>query len=118
MARRRSRESHPTSPAKVGWRIAEVAELFGTQKEAAAVAGVSLETLDRYKKSETGLKFDPIVRLTAAKGVSLDWLATGEGPMLQSDRTTRDSSNALARPRDGYIALPRYDVQAAAGAGM
>jgi transcriptional regulator with XRE-family HTH domain len=47
-------------------------------------SGVPLRTVQNYLDGR-GLKFGPLITLATATGVSLDWLATGDGPMKSAD---------------------------------
>ncbi|KAA0678114.1 hypothetical protein DS843_21260 [Roseomonas genomospecies 6] len=53
---------------------------------AAQAARMSREQLMRQVKGLNRPAFDSIMGLAYAKGVSLDWLATGEGPMWLHER--------------------------------
>lgn len=55
--------------------------LFRTKREAADTLEISTDQLTRYIKGQASPPLSVLMRLSAAKGVSLDWLATGEGPM-------------------------------------
>jgi transcriptional regulator with XRE-family HTH domain len=76
------RESHD-----VDWgepqiiRMTAVVEALVTRKRAAEVAGVSPDMLAKYLDGSSRPRFDVVARLAAAGRFSLDWLATGEGPM-------------------------------------
>lgn len=78
----------PIPGKKLGDRIEAVADLLGTRINAAFVAGVSVDMLAKYIAGTSRPRFDAMVRLAAAAGVSLDWLATGEGEMLVEARET------------------------------
>ncbi|MEX1206417.1 MAG: hypothetical protein WEB85_14330 [Dongiaceae bacterium] len=80
-----------TDPA-LGKRIAAVADLLGTRRHAAAVAGVSADQLGRYIAGRNQPGFAPIARVAAAAGVRLDWLWSGEGAMRQ------DAADPARRP--------------------
>ena len=70
-------------------------------------AGLSRRMIDNYRSgSEIGL--GNAVALADAGGVSLDWLAGRQSDAAVTTQNRRD---------DSYIAVPRYDVQAAAGSG-
>ncbi|HEX4292959.1 MAG TPA: S24 family peptidase [Rhizomicrobium sp.] len=75
-------------------RLRWLLDLFETRSEAGRIAGVTPEHLPSYLKSGARPRFDTIARLAAVKGVSLDWLATGQGPRLRSE----------AEP-DGFVAV-------------
>lgn len=68
----------------IGRRISKVVELYRTKKSAAYAAGKSVDSLDRYidEVGRDGPPFAAMVGLARSAGVSLDWLATGEGAML------------------------------------
>ncbi|MGS1014070.1 helix-turn-helix domain-containing protein [Rhodanobacter sp. UC4450_H17] len=59
-------------------------KLFDSRAEAARVAGMSTDQLARYEKGGTP-SFRPLVKLAAAKGVRLEWLATGDGEMYAQE---------------------------------
>lgn len=65
-------------------RISALIGLFRSRTEAASVARMSTDQLARYEKGGTP-SFAPLAKLALAKGVRLEWLATGEGPMLASE---------------------------------
>ena len=67
-------------------RLDSVLSRYESRKQAASVAGVRAEMLTRYSKGQNAPGFDAIARLTAGVGISLDWLATGQGEMLLADR--------------------------------
>ena len=73
--------NHPTSAAQVGRRLDAIILLFQTKKAAADVAGISPDQMARYVKGQNAAPFEVLPRLARAKDISLDWLATGEGPM-------------------------------------
>ena len=54
--------------------------MIGTRKAAAAAAGISDDQLTNYAKGRAKPPFSVMAALCAEAGVSLDWLATGEGP--------------------------------------
>jgi len=66
----------------IGTRIGKAASLLGTRSSAYEVMGVSSATLQRYIAEETAPTFEAIARLCLAAGVRMEWLATGEEPML------------------------------------
>jgi transcriptional regulator with XRE-family HTH domain len=64
--------------SEVGTRIREVQKQIGTVENAAKIAGVDSETLNRWMKGTTRASFVGVAQLALAAGVSLDWLATGK----------------------------------------
>lgn len=104
----------PGLDPELGSRISQLIRLVGSDVEAARVAGVSVDTLANYEKLRTAPKIEPLVRLARKAGVSIGWVVSGEGPM-RTDEANR--ARSAAPDSDDLIALPRYDVAAAAGAG-
>lgn len=100
------------SSAELSRRFSEVVGLFGTKRAAAKVIGRTDETLASYLGAVTRAPFGAVAKLAQAKGVSLDWLWTGEGPM-------RGGITQPSLPVDGFVYIPRYgDVRASAGSGQ
>ncbi len=64
---------------ELGERIRWLLDQFETRAVAAEVAGVTPEHLASYIAGRAKPPFELIARLARAKGVSLDWLASGEG---------------------------------------
>lgn len=77
-----------------GERLRWLLDLYETRVEAGEVAGVTPEHLPAYIAGRAKPRFEAIARLAAAKDVSLDWLATGEGARWRRE----------AEP-DGYVAI-------------
>lgn len=71
------------------------------------------------------MKGGALVALSKATGVSLEWLAAGEGEMVSPQRLMISMHHVGAEDRPvpapglppGYVAIPRYNVQASAGSG-
>jgi transcriptional regulator with XRE-family HTH domain len=57
--------------------------------DAAEVAGVTVEQLKRYVRDQSVPPFDVLARLAGPKGVNLNWLADGKGPMFEAAAATR-----------------------------
>lgn len=66
-------------------RLRWLLDLFDTRVEAGEIASVSPEHLPAYLAGRAQPRFEAIARLAAAKNVSLDWLATGNGPRFLSE---------------------------------
>lgn len=73
--------SVPGSDTELGTRIERVADLYDGRKSAALAAGISTDSLQRYIRGEVKPTMEAMRGLCVPKGVSLDWLATGEGFM-------------------------------------
>ncbi|MDH4120469.1 MAG: helix-turn-helix domain-containing protein [Deltaproteobacteria bacterium] len=67
--------------AGFGDRISAVSRQIGSRLGAAQAAGVSADSLQRYIRGEVHPSFMAMARLAEAAGVSLEWLATGQGTM-------------------------------------
>jgi phage repressor protein C with HTH and peptisase S24 domain len=90
-----------------GQRLRAVADLFATRIEAADSAGVVPEQLQKYIRGMVKPPFEVIQRLAAAKSVSLDWLASGEGEMFAS----------ADGPGGDWAMVPVFKVEASSGHG-
>ncbi|MGQ9370572.1 hypothetical protein [Azospirillum sp. A39] len=94
------RRAEPATPvdgfeAELATRIAMVIDLYDTKSAAAEVARISREQLMRQTKGLNRPFFDSLARLAAHAGVSLDWLASGEGPMFLRDRQPSTESGPV-----------------------
>jgi hypothetical protein len=77
-----------------GERIRSVLDEFDTRAAAAEIADVTPEHLASYIAGRAKPPFELVARLAAARNISLDWLATGDGPRSGGD----------AEP-EGYVAV-------------
>ena len=85
-----------------GERLRWLLDQFETRKEAGKIARITAEYLPSYIKAKANPRFASIARLAAAKNVSLDWLATGNGSQWTSEPEP-----------EGYVAV---ELQREAGA--
>ncbi|MDN8035390.1 helix-turn-helix transcriptional regulator [Burkholderia vietnamiensis] len=108
-------------------RIDEMCRQIGGRGAAAAVAGVSDDMLRRYIRGDSKPTFEVMAKLARAAGVSLDWVATGEGDGIRGgDQAQRDATqpqlciDTLGNPVDleEFVFIPRYNVKVAAGHGQ
>ena len=81
-----SRSASDTEPPNydlkaLGKRITIVANLYKDRKSAALAAGISTDQLARYMRGENQPSFTAMATLAHQHGISLDWLATGNGDM-------------------------------------
>ena len=90
-------------------RVRQAAERVGGRVALATKAGMSARSLDDYLAGKAEPKLSRLLAISTASGVSLKWLATGEGPI---EPTTSDDAS-LAK----FVLVPRYDVSASAGPG-
>lgn len=96
-------------------RIAAVANLYETRKQAALTAGVAVSSLSRWIAGEGMPAFDSLAALAAARGVSLDWIATGKGEMRLAD--SEGSESVLSATDADYAYIPLYDAYISQGHG-
>jgi phage repressor protein C with HTH and peptisase S24 domain len=94
----------------VGDRLAGLLDEFDSRAEAAAVAGVVPDQLARYVRGGAKPPLEVIARLAAAKGVSLDWLWSGEGARSASDEEVFTDA-------PGMVSVPVFDFRVSAGTG-
>jgi DNA-binding phage protein len=80
-------------------RLRTMIDRLGTRKEAADIAGVSLDAVIRYLRGENQPSFMAISRLCEASGISMHWLYNGEGPM--ESHATREASSVRGIPVSG-----------------
>lgn len=134
----------PCFEIDLGNRIRVVADMYANRHDAVSAAGCSKQSLDKYMKGEQAPTLKTMFMLASGVGVSLDWLATGDGPMLRSGRqhvTALATAEPLAHyatsmqqacPQeanqvkdtlgnpvdlDEFAFIPRYSAQASAGYG-
>lgn len=77
-------------------RINEAAKPLGTRKKAADAMGVSPDTLQRYIRGEVRPSLDAVVLLARAAGLSVEWLATGQGDKQPGQRA-REEPGSIGR---------------------
>ena len=117
----------PSYGLELGKRISVVANLFRTRQEAAEAADISTNQLARYIKGANSAAFPVLARLAVAKGIDLNWLATGDGQMIRDDpsayarealvRKIQRLDDADAALPSDFVLVPRYDIEASAGPG-
>lgn len=119
-----SSELVPSSIEELGTRISVVAEAVGDRKTAAKVAGISSDSLQRYIRGDVQPPFHALVNLCKAANYSIEWLASGEGPMRKPAGVTEppngyqiDACAPISPDPGDYSYVPLYDVYASAGHG-
>lgn len=80
----------------------------------AARVGISKGAFHRIWNEGTVPGPDHLKRISQTTGVSIDWLLTGEGPLL---REVASSAEQVALCDGEYVRVPRYEVAASAGGG-
>jgi len=99
------RNGVPFSFEGIGTRIGAVADILGTRKDAADIGGVSPDTLQRYIRDSTEQSFKPIARMALSAGVSLEWIATGKGPMMVADKASQGAAAAPALNKGLFVEI-------------
>jgi len=113
----------PSSGEELGRRISQVVALYQTKRKAAEVAEISVDQLSAYEKAKNKAPFEVLTRLARAKGVRLEWLASGEGPMLREEGAEKGLAGTTSvyvpaeELPEGFVLVPRFDVEASAGPG-
>ena len=82
-----------SSRSDISLRIRFAADKFNSRIEAAKAAGVSKTTIQTWIDGSKSPSFEALSRLAGKAGVSLDWIATGEGGGV-------DVPSALTQPFD------------------
>lgn len=106
--------SRPILDERIGrfkFRLAEITKEHSL-RSFARTCGVSEGTLRSYLRGDTYPDLPALDGIAQAAEVNTVWLATGEGPMLRSEKRETPSYD-LAE----FTMVPRYPVDAAAGAG-
>ncbi|MQP64740.1 helix-turn-helix domain-containing protein [Niveispirillum sp. SYP-B3756] len=88
----------PGKDLEVGRRISAALRLYDSKNAAAKIAGVSPDQLTRYERGASTPPFDVVIRLAAGVGVSLQWLATGEGEMQPHKGDTAQAGSSEPVP--------------------
>jgi transcriptional regulator with XRE-family HTH domain len=92
----------------LGDRIRQIADEHGGPSILARAAGLAPSTVTQYLSVREGRRSEPgvaaLIKLAKAANVSVNWLATGEGP--------KNANNPLP---EGYFAVPFFDLRASGG---
>jgi transcriptional regulator with XRE-family HTH domain len=88
-----------------GERMRHLLDLYDSRPDAAEVAGVTPEHLASYLSGKTKPPFELVGRLAKDRGVSLEWMATGEG------------HPGLGEVADGYAAIRVLEAESSSGPG-
>jgi phage repressor protein C with HTH and peptisase S24 domain len=86
-------------------------ERSGGPGELARKSGLSRRVIDKYRSGHSDPSRERLIALARGGRVALLWLATGDGP-LEPDPI---HPGAGSDEHPDFVALPRYDLQAAAG---
>lgn len=80
---------------------------FESRAEAAKVAGVVADQLARYVRGDAKPPLEVVARLCVRRGISIDWLWTGEGRRQETDEPVGE----------GEVRIPIFDIRAGLGRG-
>jgi transcriptional regulator with XRE-family HTH domain len=72
----------PTAAPELQLRLAALIDRFPSRQAAARIAGKSDDQIIAYAKGRASPTFETVLRLARSQGISLDWLAGGDGPMM------------------------------------
>jgi DNA-binding phage protein len=125
LSRPPAHELSPEIRAELGARIRAVVQRFPGQAEAAEVASISTQSLHNLMTGKSLPSLIPLSRLAAAAGIRLEWIATGDPPMLAPNKGGRPPLDrellarifdALARVyREEKVNLPDVELGRLAG---
>ncbi|SFZ85961.1 Phage repressor protein C, contains Cro/C1-type HTH and peptisase s24 domains [Devosia enhydra] len=106
--------SGPAHNAGFQQRFQDLVARVGGLAIAGELAGVTDETIGKWRDGKTKPTFFGLAGIAAAAGVTLDWLLTGaEHPRALA---ASDADVEAALPE--FALLPRYSVSASAGSGL
>ncbi|SDZ39656.1 XRE family transcriptional regulator [Pseudomonas salomonii] len=91
-------------------RIRQCADIAGSGDELARLTAIPRRTLEYYLTGQSEPKVARCVDIAKAVGVSIGWLASGEGEKLNGDA-------AQSAQDDKYAYVPLYDAHCDAGHG-
>ncbi len=111
-----SSESVPSLAPGLGTRIRAAADALGTRENAAKLAGVSADMLQKYFREASTPAFDVAARLCLAAGMNVHWLATGKEPPAAQSQPVRLDPAALrgaVEAVDAALDIAGVEVQSA-----
>lgn len=84
-------------------RVERICQLVGGAGELALRSGLSRRVIDKYIAGGSDPSRQRLVSLAVASGVSVQWLATGEGPMEARHGATQAPDTPTASPIDKWL---------------
>jgi DNA-binding phage protein len=98
----------PVLDPELGNRIRQVVDMFDRKKDAAQVAGVIPEQLNRWCQAQSEPRFVGVARLACAQAVRLEWIVTGKGPVHidLANETPKQPNRYSARSAPSTRLLP------------
>ncbi len=94
-------------------RISQTIEIVGGTSETARQIGVSIPSIARWRDGTSDPSRSNLVNLAKQAGVSVAWLATGEGSMHDAKEVPETTTGW----DDNYEYVPFYKTEASAGHG-
>lgn len=76
-------------------RLKDVVKSLGGDDSVAELLGVHPKTVEKYRRGKSELKLSQIVAIAEVAGLSVQWLATGEGPRDAGEAATSNVGPAL-----------------------
>lgn len=113
MDRRDTDAPLPVLDSALGDRIRHVVDMFDRKKDAARIAGIIPEQLNRWCQAQSEPRFVGVARLAISKGISLQWIATGEPPsgtakkqnIVNEPETTRSPNPYCTGPAEREVLI-------------
>ncbi|SDR16055.1 S24 family peptidase [Pseudovibrio sp. Tun.PSC04-5.I4] len=102
--------THPTFRIELGRRIEEIVGKYQTKSEAAEIAGVSVEQLNKWISGKVKVPVEGVHSLAAGMDIDLSWVFTGVQAL-----TSKPKANVTLK--SDFTIIPRVNVHLAAGSG-
>lgn len=101
-------------------RLRICAQLAGSGDALAEKARIPRRTLENYLSGESEPKVSRLVSIARAANVSLEWLASGVGPMQADEVSVLVGTHADPPQPDTHetVSIPRLKLKASAGRGL
>lgn len=99
-------------------RIERLCEMVGGASVLAQKSGLSRRVIDKYVAGGSDPSRQRLVSLADAAGVSVQWLATGQGTPSGALQPITPPSDLAADFDQDFALIPRYEVNLSAGPGL
>ncbi len=87
------------------------------QNELARILKVSLPTMNHYESGKRSPNSDLLSTIATVLECDPGWLLTGEGNAEKKETFTKESSSSTSGTLDGFVLVPRYNIETSAGGG-
>jgi len=101
-------ESAAAFRSTFGERFTALLNLFPTRAVAGEIAGVHPDQFPKYARETVKVPLQVVAKLAVQKGVSLDWLVSGDGTMFTSGDSPTEQDGDV-------VQVPVLDIRAGAG---